>query len=129
MLREAETDAISSAPGGQCWNHYRLFPVLFQSAPKPPPRRKKLAKKAAAAAATQTSDTKQTSDTTKTKAPLADDVEDIDDIDDDFKPVNVDLNVVQNLLESYNAQQGQAGPASNILGSMGVSLPTPHDDL
>ena len=102
---------------------------MFQSAPKPPPRRKKLAKKAAAAAATRTSDTTQTSDTTKTKAPLADDVEDIDDIDDDFKPVNVDLNVVQNLLESYNAQQGLAGPASNILGSMGVTLPTPDDDL
>ena len=65
----------------------------------------------------------------KTRAPIANDIEDIDDIDDDFEPVNVDLNVVQNLLESYNAQQGAAGPASNILGSMGVTLPSLDDDL
>ena len=108
-----------------------IISVILQSVPKPPPRHKKLARKAAAAAATPTSDATPTSNMTQktTRAPLADDAEDIDDIDDDFEPVNVDLNVVTNLLESYNAQQGTAGPASNILGSMGVTLPPPDDEL
>ena len=97
--------------------------IIFQSGPKPPPRRKKLARMAAAGA------TPGDSKSNPTRAPLANDIEDIDDLDDDFEPVNVDLNVVQNLLESYNAQQGAAGPASNILGSMGVTLPTLEDDL
>ena len=49
---------------------------------------------------------------------------DIDDLDDDdFKPVDVDLNLVKNMLQSYDSQQGEAGPTSNILGSMGVKLP------
>lgn len=55
--------------------------------------------------------------------------EDIDDEDDDFRPVNVDLNMVKNLLESYGSQQGLPGPASNLLGSMGVRLPHNADDL
>ncbi|XP_042192819.1 protein ecdysoneless homolog isoform X1 [Callorhinchus milii] len=38
-------------------------------------------------------------------------------------PVDVDLNLVQNLLQSYSSQTGLAGPASNILQSMGVRLP------
>ncbi|PVD38810.1 hypothetical protein C0Q70_01433 [Pomacea canaliculata] len=48
---------------------------------------------------------------------------DIDDEDDEFRPVNIDLNVVKNTLESYKAQQGLSGPASNILHSMGIRLP------
>lgn len=57
--------------------------------------------------------------------------EDIDDEDDDFRPVNVDMNAVKNLLHSYEAQQGRAGPTSNILGGMGMHLPppSPPDDL
>lgn len=38
-------------------------------------------------------------------------------------PVDVDLNLVSNILESYNSQAGLAGPASNLLQSMGVWLP------
>ncbi|XP_004680834.1 PREDICTED: protein SGT1 [Condylura cristata] len=38
-------------------------------------------------------------------------------------PVDVDLNLVSNILESYNSQAGLAGPASNLLQSMGVQLP------
>jgi len=58
-------------------------------------------------------------------------MDDIDDEDDDFRPVNVDMNAVKNLLHSYEAQQGGAGPTSNILGSMGMRLPppSPPDDL
>jgi len=51
------------------------------------------------------------------------DVDDIDDEDDDFRPVAVDLNAVKNLMDSYGAQHGVSGPASNILGSMGINLP------
>ncbi|OWF55919.1 protein ecdysoneless homolog [Mizuhopecten yessoensis] len=51
---------------------------------------------------------------------------DIDDEDDDFQPVNIDVNTVKNMLESIGAQQGLAGPASNILNSMGVNVPQPN---
>jgi SGT1 protein len=39
-------------------------------------------------------------------------------------PVNVDLNMVQQLLESFAAQQGQPGPVSSLLREMGISIPT-----
>ncbi|XP_069096506.1 protein ecdysoneless homolog isoform X1 [Pleurodeles waltl] len=42
-------------------------------------------------------------------------------------PVDVDLNLVTNLLESYSSQAGLAGPASNLLQSMGVHLPDNTD--
>ncbi|XP_030059299.1 protein ecdysoneless homolog [Microcaecilia unicolor] len=41
----------------------------------------------------------------------------------DSGTVDVDLNLVTNLLESYSSQAGLAGPASNLLLSMGVRLP------
>lgn len=47
----------------------------------------------------------------------------IEDEDDDFQPVNIDLTVVKNTLESYKAQQGLPGPASNILAGFGIKLP------
>ncbi|KAI8742151.1 protein SGT1 [Biomphalaria glabrata] len=47
----------------------------------------------------------------------------IEDEDDDFQPVNIDLNVVKNTLESFKAQQGLPGPASNILAGFGIKLP------
>ncbi|KAK7113122.1 protein ecdysoneless homolog [Littorina saxatilis] len=49
---------------------------------------------------------------------------DVEDEDDDFRPVSIDINVVKNTLESLRAQQGLPGPASNILQSMGIALPT-----
>ncbi|KAF6108389.1 ecdysoneless cell cycle regulator [Phyllostomus discolor] len=42
-------------------------------------------------------------------------------------PVDVDLNLVSNILESYSSQAGLAGPASNLLQSMGVRLPEDTD--
>lgn len=42
-------------------------------------------------------------------------------------PVDVDLNLVTNILESYSSQAGLAGPASNLLQSMGVQLPDNTD--
>ena len=40
-----------------------------------------------------------------------------------MKPVDIDLNLVQNFLESYSLQEGLPGPVSNILSSMGIKLP------
>jgi len=44
-----------------------------------------------------------------------------DDSDGELAPVQVDFNLVSNLLASVQHQQGQAGPASNLLGEIGVS--------
>lgn len=42
---------------------------------------------------------------------------------DDDAPVNLDLNLVSNLLSSYQEQDSGAGPVSNVAGLLGVSLP------
>ncbi|XP_055701059.1 protein ecdysoneless [Phlebotomus papatasi] len=52
--------------------------------------------------------------------------DDFDDIED-FQPVDIDLNTLKNMMESYQAQLGGPGPASNLLGSMGVRLKPPAD--
>lgn len=49
--------------------------------------------------------------------------------DAELTPVDVDMNLVTNLLESYSAQAGLAGPTSNILQSMGVYLPENTDRI
>ncbi|EEH49026.2 uncharacterized protein PADG_05105 [Paracoccidioides brasiliensis Pb18] len=36
---------------------------------------------------------------------------------------NVDYNLAKNLLESFSSQAGSAGPASNLLGLMGMKMP------
>lgn len=43
-----------------------------------------------------------------------------------LSPVDIDMNLVKNLLESYSSQQGLAGPVSSILHAMGVNIP-PND--
>ncbi|CAM0954983.1 unnamed protein product [Alopecurus aequalis] len=47
------------------------------------------------------------------------------DSDGEVAPVDVDLNLVESLLNSYSSQQGLPGPASNLLGLMGVKVPPP----
>jgi len=44
-------------------------------------------------------------------------------MDEDFSPVDVDVNLVKSLLDSFSSQQGLPGPASNLLGLMGVQFP------
>jgi len=44
-------------------------------------------------------------------------------MDEDFSPVDVDVNLVKSFLDSFSSQQGLPGPASNLLGLMGVQLP------
>ena len=46
--------------------------------------------------------------------------------DDEDAPLDIDMTLVKNILESYSTQPGFAGPATNILNSMGVSLPDPE---
>ncbi|KAL8550204.1 hypothetical protein ACS0TY_008868 [Phlomoides rotata] len=46
-----------------------------------------------------------------------------DQIDEELTPVDVDFNLVKNFLDSYSSQEGLSGPASNLLGLMGLRLP------
>lgn len=39
-----------------------------------------------------------------------------------FEPVDIDMNALKNILESYQSQMGGAGPAVNMLGPMGIRL-------
>lgn len=45
--------------------------------------------------------------------------------DDDDGVVDVDINLVTSLLQSYMNQEGMPGPASNLLGAMGIKLVDP----
>ena len=45
----------------------------------------------------------------------------------ELKPIEVDMNLVRSLMESYSSQDGQAGPASNLLGLLGLDLTTKTD--
>ncbi|KAF6736348.1 ecdysoneless-like protein [Oryzias melastigma] len=47
--------------------------------------------------------------------------------EEDFQPLNLDVNLMANLLESLSCQAGLAGPASNLLQSLGVHLPANSD--
>lgn len=44
-------------------------------------------------------------------------------VNNHMKPVDLDTNLVRNLLQSYTAQQGLAGPAGNLAGLLGLTLP------
>jgi hypothetical protein len=46
----------------------------------------------------------------------------------DLQPVDVDLNLVSNILDSFASQCGEPGPASNILQTMGIQLPLEADN-
>lgn len=50
-----------------------------------------------------------------------------ENMDEDFSPVDVDLNLVKSFLDSFSSQQGLPGPASNLLGLMGVQFPQDAD--
>ncbi|XP_028323841.1 protein ecdysoneless homolog [Gouania willdenowi] len=52
--------------------------------------------------------------------------EEIDDLDS-IQPLDLDVNLVANLLESLSCEAGLAGPASNLLQSLGIHLP-PNSD-
>ncbi len=47
----------------------------------------------------------------------------------DHEAVDVDFNLVKNLLESYSSQGATAGPATNILMTLGMPLPQQSHDI
>uniref|UniRef100_A0AAV2JR24 Ecdysoneless n=2 Tax=Knipowitschia caucasica TaxID=637954 RepID=A0AAV2JR24_KNICA len=53
--------------------------------------------------------------------------EEVREIEEEIQPLDIDLNLVTNLLESLSSQAGLAGPASNLLQSLGIHLP-PNSD-
>ncbi|XP_010791715.1 protein ecdysoneless homolog [Notothenia coriiceps] len=53
--------------------------------------------------------------------------EGMEETEEEIQPLDVDLNLVANLLESLSCQAGLAGPASNLLQSLGIHLP-PNSD-
>lgn len=46
-----------------------------------------------------------------------------DDIED-FQPVDIKMNTLKNMVESYQSQLGGPGPASNLLNSIGLKMKT-----
>ncbi|XP_040292468.1 protein ecdysoneless homolog isoform X1 [Bufo bufo] len=61
------------------------------------------------------------------KANESNSEEEVNADESDLAPVDLDLNLVTNILESFSSQSGLAGPASNLLQSMGVHLPDNTD--
>lgn len=57
---------------------------------------------------------KKAADPTKKAEHEGDDFDDIED----FTPVDIDMNAIKNMYESYNLQGAAAGPTSNLLASM-----------
>ena len=59
-------------------------------------------------------------DSHRLKHDSAVNVKDPGDFDEE---IDIDLNLAQNLLESFKGQAGMAGPSGNLLGMMGVHMP------
>ncbi|CAO3596978.1 unnamed protein product [Absidia cylindrospora] len=51
-----------------------------------------------------------------------------EDEEDEAAPVDVQLNLIQNVLESFKGQQGLPGPAGNLLRQFNIALPVDKDD-
>ncbi|KAG0473474.1 hypothetical protein HPP92_014851 [Vanilla planifolia] len=51
-----------------------------------------------------------------------------EDVDGELTPLDLDMNLVQSFLDSFTSQQGLPGPASNLLGLMGIKLPADRKD-
>ncbi|KAH7944443.1 hypothetical protein HPB52_019770 [Rhipicephalus sanguineus] len=66
---------------------------------------------------------------------MAESLDELDSDDDDeaaggdgYRPVDVNLTALKNILESYSSQEGLPGPAGNLLSAMGISVPCNEDD-
>lgn len=73
----------------------------------------------AKSAAQQGNSTSSNQDGISGRSHKADDKEDVEEM----TPIDLDTNLVQNLLQSYAAQEGLAGPAGNLAGLLGLQLP------
>ncbi|XP_037721097.1 protein ecdysoneless [Drosophila subpulchrella] len=60
------------------------------------------------------------------KAPPQADEDDFDDIED-FEPININVNTLRNMMDSYQSQVGGAGPVSNLFSAMGVGMSAGED--
>ncbi|XP_053953161.1 protein ecdysoneless [Anastrepha ludens] len=49
--------------------------------------------------------------------------DDFDDIES-FQPININVNTLKNIVDSYKSQLGGPGPVSNLLSAMGVGMST-----
>lgn len=47
---------------------------------------------------------------------------------ENFKPVDIDVNTLKNIAHSYQSQYGGPGPASSLLGSMGIHVKPDEQD-
>lgn len=47
---------------------------------------------------------------------------------ENFNPVDIDMNALKNILESYKSQMGDPGPSSNMLGPMGIHFNVTEND-
>jgi hypothetical protein len=50
-----------------------------------------------------------------------------EDGNEELTPVDIDFNLMQSFLDPFFSQQGLPGPASNLLGLMGVKVPPPNN--
>ena len=50
------------------------------------------------------------------------------EVKEELPPVDIDFNLVSNILESYASQCGDPGPASTILHTLGIQLPSTDND-
>lgn len=66
---------------------------------------------------------KELASTTIGKSFRNDDIEN-DNFDEveDFKPVDIDVNALRNMVKSYEGEMGKSGPATNLLSSIGLRL-------
>ncbi|XP_055911872.1 protein ecdysoneless [Eupeodes corollae] len=55
------------------------------------------------------------------KRPKSCGEDDFDDIES-FKPIDINVNTLKNMMDSYKSQVGGSGPASNLLTAMGVGM-------
>ncbi|KAH6581104.1 hypothetical protein BASA61_009227 [Batrachochytrium salamandrivorans] len=63
-----------------------------------------------------------------TASPTMSNQNDVDgDTEAEYRPVNLDVNLLKNILESFSSQQGLSGPVSNMMMSMGLNLPYRED--
>jgi hypothetical protein len=64
----------------------------------------------------------------KEKATDSIDMELDEESDELYKPVDINLNLVKNLLESFKSQEGLPGPVSNIFNRLGNVLPQDEEE-
>ena len=66
--------------------------------------------------------------TTAEQAFLKNEDGDSDSSDDELEDNDIDINLARNLLESFKAQSGAAGPGGNLMSAMGLRLPRDEGD-